>query len=108
MKPGGVIRPILERWFTAAGLHRVFDCEVRDAWAAIELVRAGLGATVVSRISAASQIVPNDALTAIAIDAIDGVDVAAIMPEMDGANRTATSLLAFLKGIGSSYGGKRV
>ncbi|MGT2476515.1 LysR family transcriptional regulator [Paraburkholderia terrae] len=98
MKPGGVIRPILERWFTGAGLHRVFDYEVRDAWAAIELVRAGVGVTVVSRISAASQIgTYDDALKTAAVDSIESVEVAAIMPETDGGNRTAASLLAFLK-----------
>ncbi|WP_454872569.1 LysR family transcriptional regulator [Paraburkholderia xenovorans] len=98
MKPGGVIRSILERWFTAAGIHRVFDYEVRDAWAAIELVRAGLGVTVVSRISAASQIAADDgALTTIGIDSIEGIEVAAIMPATDSGNRTALSLLAFLK-----------
>ncbi|EKS72476.1 MULTISPECIES: LysR family transcriptional regulator [Caballeronia] len=98
MKPGGVIRPILERWFTAAGLHPIFEYEVRDAWAAIELVRAGLGVAVVSRISAASQIgMYDDHLTTIAVESIEGVEVAAIMPETDGGNRTAASLLAFLK-----------
>ncbi|WAL83701.1 LysR family transcriptional regulator [Pandoraea sp. XJJ-1] len=98
MKPGGVIRSIMERWFTTAGLHCVFDFEVRDAWSAIELVRAGLGVTVVSKISASSQISMDDeALVTVAIDSIEAVEVAAILPETDAGNRTAASLLAFLK-----------
>lgn len=39
----------------------------------------------------------DDHLTTIAVESIEGVEVAAIMPETDGGNRTAASLLAFLK-----------
>ncbi|KQR77134.1 hypothetical protein ASG35_12800 [Burkholderia sp. Leaf177] len=105
MKPGGVIRPILERWFSAAGIHRVFDYEVRDAWAAIELVRVGLGVTVVSRISAASQAVRrDDDLIMVPIEAIENIEVAAIMPETGAVNRTVASLVAFLKENLPMYG----
>lgn len=99
MKPGGVIRPIVERWFTSAGLQQTFDYEVRDAWAAIELVRAGLGVTVVSRSSASSQIyATDDRLTTLPIDRIEDIQVGAIMPDREGGNRTASSLLEYLKG----------
>lgn len=49
IKPGGVIRPMVENWFATAGVSPKFVIEVGDAGAAIELVRAGLGVTIVTR-----------------------------------------------------------
>lgn len=51
IKPGGVIRPMVENWFATAGVSPKFVIEVGDAGAAIELVRAGLGVTIVTSIS---------------------------------------------------------
>ncbi len=98
MKPGGVIRPLIDRWFTSAGIAPVFEFEVGDAWAAIELVRVGLGVTIVAQVSAASQIgLAPSPLRMIPLDSIDGIEVGIILPAMDGGNRTAMSLLAFLQ-----------
>lgn len=98
MKAGGVVRPLVDQWFTSAGVHRSFECEAGDALAAVELVRAGLGVTIVSGITAASLVTPQDlALKVVPLHAMDSIQIGAIMPEIDGGNRTAASLLDFLK-----------
>ena len=42
---------MVANWFAAAGVSPKFVIEVGDAGAAIELVRAGLGVTIVTSIS---------------------------------------------------------
>jgi DNA-binding transcriptional LysR family regulator len=98
MKPGGLVRPLVDRWFEAAGCHSEFDYEVRDAWIAIELVRAGLGATIVTRLSALSYANATGSVLRMApLDALENIEVGAIWPSGSSSNRAALSLLKFLQ-----------
>ena len=95
IKPGGVIRPLIEDWFASAGVSPRFAIEVGDAGAAIELVRGGLGVTIVSSIT-----VPEGRtvdLLALPLEARQHFAIGAIVPVTQHPNRAAQQLVDFLK-----------
>ncbi|GAA4339450.1 LysR family transcriptional regulator [Pigmentiphaga soli] len=95
LKPSGLIRPIVDRWFAAAGVAPRFDVEVRDAWTAIELVRSGVGAAIVARIS-----VPpfgGQPLRTLALAPAERIEIGVVSPAAPHPDRTVESLVAFLR-----------
>ncbi|MBN9474005.1 MAG: LysR family transcriptional regulator [Burkholderiales bacterium] len=95
LKPSGVIRPIVDRWFSAAGVKPSFDIEVRDAWTAIELVRSGVGAAIVGRIS-----VPPfgaDPLRVLTLAPAERIEIGIVSPASLPVHRTVGALADFLR-----------
>ena len=95
IKPGGVIRPMVANWFAAAGVSPKFVIEVGDAGAAIELVRAGLGVTIVTSISLPEH--QRAGLISLPLDPIQKFEIGVIVPLMQHPNRAAQALVESLR-----------
>lgn len=97
LKPSGAIRPMIDRWFQAGGEAPRIDIEVRHAWAAIELARAGAGVAIVSRLSLMDSIDEGGAVAVLPLDPPEAIPIGAITPAGQHANRTVLSLLDYLR-----------
>jgi len=95
LKPSGVIRPIVDRWFSAAEIKPRFDIEVRDAWTAIELVRGGVGAAIVGRISVPP--LGADPLRVLTLSPAERIEIGVVSPASPPPNRTVGALADFLR-----------
>jgi DNA-binding transcriptional LysR family regulator len=95
LKTGGVIRPLIESWFASARVSPSFVIEVGDARAAIELVRGGMGVTIVSSFT-----VPEPrqlGVLALPLEPRQDFAIGAIVPVVQHPNRAARQLVEFLK-----------
>jgi len=95
LKAGGVIRPKVESWFSDAGIRPNFVIEVGDAGTAIELVRGGLGVTIVSSFSVPERRLPG--LLALPLEPRQDVEIGAMVPVTQHPNRAARALVDFLR-----------
>jgi len=95
LKPSGVIRPIVDRWFAQAGVAARCDIEVRDGWTAIELARAGVGVTIVSRLSIAS--CDESALAILPLSPIEEIEIGVVLPAGQHVGRSVKALVEFVK-----------
>lgn len=95
LKPNGIIRPMVDAWFLTEGIIPQSDIEARDAWAAIELVRSGVGIAIVSDLSLADRV--ESALVAVPLQPSLKIRVGAISHKDASAGRTVSSLLEFLR-----------
>jgi DNA-binding transcriptional LysR family regulator len=95
IKPGGVIRPLVEKWFADAGITPQFVIEVGDAGAAIELARGGLGVAIVTEVSLPEH--QRSGLISLPLDPIQEFEIGAIVPVMQHPNRAAQALVEFLR-----------
>lgn len=91
----GLIRARVDRWFAAAGVVPRYAMEVGDAGIAIELVRGGLGVTIVSALSVPSQ--GTQGLGVVPLAPAQYVDIGAVLPSSGPANRTVGALVEFLR-----------
>lgn len=96
MKVGGVIRPLVESWFTCADVSPDVVMEVGDARAAIDLVRGGVGVTIVSNYNVPERCQPG--MLVLPLEPRQNFPIGAIVPTMQHSNRAAHHLLKFLKG----------
>lgn len=95
LKPSGVIRPIVDKWFAQAGVAARIDIEVRDGWTAIELARAGVGVTIVSRLSLAG--FDSSALAILPLSPVETIEIGVVMPAGQHVGRSVEALVQFLR-----------
>ena len=95
MKVGGVIRPLVESWFTCADVSPDVVMEVGDARAAIDLVRGGVGVTIVSSYNVPERSQP--VMLVLPLEPRQTFSIGALVPTMQHSNRAAHQLLKFLK-----------
>lgn len=95
LKPGGLIRPKIENWFREAGVKPNYVIEVGDAGTAIELVKGGLGVTIVSSFSFPEQ--KDSGVSALPLEPAQFIDIGVLMPATQHPNRAVQSLVEFLQ-----------
>lgn len=87
---------MVDRWFLAAGVTPRIEIEVRDAWAAIELARAGVGIAIASRLSIPEGMEDDRSVAVLPLEGAETISIGAITPVAQHANRTVASLVAYL------------
>lgn len=97
LKPDGMIRPLVDRWFRAAGIVPRIEIEARHAWVAIDLARMEAGVAIVSRFSLPDDILNDPAVTILQLEPSESIAIGAIYPVAQQANRAIQSLLASLR-----------
>lgn len=97
LKPSGMIRPMVDRWFQAAGVTPRIEIEVRHAWVAIDLARAGVGVAIVSRLSLPEAIESDASVSVRQLEPSESITIGAVTPVAQRANRTVQSLLEYLR-----------
>lgn len=95
LKSNGLIRPKVENWFAQAGVKPNYVIEVGDAGTAIELVRGGLGVTIVSSFSFPDR--QDSGLLALPLIPVEHVEIGAFTPSSQHENRAVGALIEFLQ-----------
>ncbi|WKU19712.1 LysR family transcriptional regulator [Advenella alkanexedens] len=95
LKSGGLIRPKIEDWFNEAGVKPNYVIEVGDAGTAIELVKGGLGVTIVSSFSFPEQ--KDSGAIALPLEPPQFIDIGVLLPITQHPNRAVQSLVEFLQ-----------
>jgi DNA-binding transcriptional LysR family regulator len=96
LRQGGVVRPIVDRWFARAGLIANHVIEVGDPRTAIELVRGGLGATIVSEFNVPQA--RDIGLVAVPLaPAPDPIEIGVMTAAARHPNRAVQALVQFLR-----------
>lgn len=96
LRKNGVVRPTVDRWFAKAGLVANHIIEVGDPRTAIELVRGGLGAAIVSKFNVPD--VRHLGLIAVPLDPPPPqMEVGVITAATQHPNRAAHALVEFLR-----------
>lgn len=91
----GTIRPMVDAWFAEAGVKPRYAVDTGEAGMALELVRSGLGVTVVSSISLPSH--QDHGLRAVPLAPARRMEMGAIVPASQHPNRAVTKLIEVLK-----------
>lgn len=91
----GLIRPMVDAWFADAGLKPNYAIEGGDAGMAMELVRGGLGVTIVSSLSIPERL--DSGLKAVPLAPGLHVEIGAMVPASQHPNRAVKALIDFLK-----------
>jgi DNA-binding transcriptional LysR family regulator len=99
LRQTSLIRPHVDSWFAAAGIRPVHNLQVGDSGAAVELVRSGLGVTIVSSFS-----VPGGAaagaqpvLQSLPLDPPVHIKIGAVVPDTPSPNRSVAALVDALR-----------
>lgn len=95
LTPQGIIRPMTDEWFAEAGVDPNYVMEAHDAAMAMELIRAGLPAAIVSSLSLPETGMPG--LMAIPISPKRHFEIGAIVPTSLHPNRAVKALIDFLE-----------
>lgn len=95
LKTSGLVRQIVDAWFADAGVEPNYVIEVADAAMAIELVRGGLGVTIVSSINVPKR--QDSSLIAVPLFPKRTLEIGAITPTSQHPNRAVKALIDFLK-----------
>lgn len=95
LKPTSSIRPQVENWFAGAGIRPVYKIEVGDSGTAIELVRSGLGITIVSSVSI--PVGRDSGLLAVPLHPAVHVQIGTVVPTTQSPNRAVRALVEFLR-----------
>lgn len=95
LTPLGRIRPMADAWFAEAGIQPNYLIEASDAAMAIELVRGGLGAAIVSSLSFPGGL--EAGMTALPLTPQRHVEIGAIVPTSLHPSRAVKALIDFLK-----------
>jgi DNA-binding transcriptional LysR family regulator len=96
LRQNGVVRPAVDRWFAKAGLIANHVIEVGDPRTAVELVRGGLGATIVSEFNVPQM--RDIGLVAVPLDpAPDQIEVGVMTSITPHPNRAVQALVQFLR-----------
>lgn len=95
LTPRGTIRPMVDQWFSDAGVQPHYVIQASDAGMALELVRVGLEVAVVSSLSLPAGLYPD--LVAVPLAPARHVEIGAIVPPSQHPNRAVKALLDFLK-----------
>lgn len=93
LRTSGLVRRIVDAWFSDAGVTPNYVIEAADPAMAIELVRGGLGVTIVSSIS-----VPKSDTSLIAVPLVPSqtIEIGAVTPASQHPNRAVRALIEFL------------
>ena len=95
LKKTGVVRPKVDSWFLSAGVVPNHIIEVGDPRTAIELVRGGLGVTIVSRFNIPE--LRDSGLVAVPLNpAPERIEVGVITSAAQRPNRAVQGLVEFL------------
>ncbi|OZI62695.1 LysR family transcriptional regulator [Bordetella genomosp. 11] len=96
LRKNGVVRPAVDKWFAKAGLVANHIIEVGDPRTAIELVRGGLGATIVSTFNVPD--VRDLGLVAVPLaPSPEQIEVGVITSATQHPNRAVQALVEFLR-----------
>ena len=95
LKNVGVVRQKVDSWFAKAGIEPTYVIEVGDAGTAIELVRGGLGVTIVSGFSFPER--RDSGLQAVTLAPSEHVEIGAVTPPTQIENRAVAALIEFLR-----------
>jgi DNA-binding transcriptional LysR family regulator len=93
----GVIRPMVDAWFAQAGCKPNYVVDTGEAGMALELVRSGLGITVVGTVSISLRELENSGLKAVPLVPPLHVEMGAIVPPSQHPNRAVSALIDYLK-----------
>jgi DNA-binding transcriptional LysR family regulator len=91
----GLIRPMVDAWFADAGIEPNYAIDAGDAGMAMELVRGGLGVTIVSSLS--FPVRQDSGLKAVPLAPGLHVEIGAMVPASQHPNRAVKALIDFLK-----------
>jgi len=95
LKATGVVRPKVDSWFSGSGVIPNHIIEVGDPWTAIELVRGGLGVTIVSRFNIPE--LQGSGLMAVPLDPPQHIEIGVIASATQHPNRAVQALVEFVR-----------
>lgn len=95
LRTSGLVRRIVDAWFADAGVIPKYVIEAADPAMAIELVRGGLGVTIVSSLSVPKR--QDSSLVAVPLVPKQAVEIGAVTPTSRHPNRAVRALIELLK-----------